>query len=463
MAQQMPREKAADVEAIPEEEDLQAAHAPDEPSKPGGRNRRRPRRRAPRRQHPPVERVMLVRGDEQRTEIAVLEEDVIVEHYVARRDDRSLVGSVYLGRVQNVLPGMEASFIDIGESRNGVLYADEVGIADDTDEVPRIETVLKSGQSILVQVAKAPMRSKGARLTAAVSIPGRHLVLVPHGKTVGVSRRLGDAERSRLRDIAMRIRPADHGLIVRTAADSADETELERDLARVLATWEDIDKRAAVSKAPALIYQEPELELRVIRDLFNRDVVRCIVADRDLEAKLRSYIRTTTPDLDERLELYTGVLPIFEEFRVAEQIRKSLDRKVWLPSGGHIVMDRTEAMTVVDVNTGKFVGKSSLEETVFRTNKEAAVEIGRQLRLRDIGGIIVIDFIDMEDVANRDELTRLFRDVLQRDRTRTQVFDISPLGLVQMTRKNVSAGIVEAFSVRCPTCEGRGILIHDID
>ena len=231
----------------------------------------------------------------------------------------------------------------------------------------------------------------------------------------------------------------------------------------MLATWAEIDKKASESTAPTLIYQEPELELRVIRDLFNRDVVRCIVDDRELEAKLRGYIRTTTPDLDSRLELYTGELPIFEEFRISEQIRKSLDRKVWLPSGGHIVLDRTEAMTVVDVNTGKFVGKSNLEETVFRTNKEAAVEVGRQLRLRDIGGIIVIDFIDMENVGTRDELMRLFRDVLFRDRTRTQVFDISPLGLVQMTRKNVSAGIVEAFSVRCPTCEGRGILIHDID
>jgi ribonuclease E len=462
MAEQLPREKASDLEEIPEEADQQD---PSEPRTSGSesRRRRRPRRRPQRREHPPVERTMLVRADEDRTEIAVLEAGSIVEHYVARRDDRSLVGSMYLGRVQNVLPGMEASFVDIGESRNGVLYADEVGIADDTDEVPRIETVLKPGQTILVQVSKAPMHSKGARLTAAVSIPGRHLVLVPHGRTVGVSRRLPDAERSRLRTIAARIRPDDHGLIVRTAAQSADEVELERDLARLLATWEDIDRRAAASTAPALIYQEPELELRVIRDLFNQDVVRCVVDDRELESKLRAYVRSMSPDLDSRLELYGGELPIFEEFRVTEQIRKSLDRKVWLPSGGHIVVDRTEAMTVIDVNTGKFVGKSNLEETVFRTNREAAVEIGRQLRLRDIGGIIVIDFIDMEDVGNRDELIKLFRNELLRDRTRTQVFDISPLGLVQMTRKNVSAGIVEAFSVRCPTCEGRGILIHDVD
>jgi ribonuclease E len=462
MAQQLPREKASDLEAIPEEAGGQDP-SDSSTSSSDTRRRRRPRRRPQRREYPPVERTMLVRADKDRTEIAVLEGGSIVEHYVARQDDPSLVGSIYLGRVQNVLPGMEASFLDIGESRNGVLYADEVGIADDSDEVPRIETVLKPGQSILVQVAKAPMRSKGARLTAAVSIPGRHLVLVPHGKTVGVSRRLPDSERSRLRTIAARIRPDDHGLIVRTAAQSADEVELERDLARLLATWEEIDHRAAARTAPALIYQEPELELRVIRDLFNRDVVRCVVDDRELESKLRAYVRSMSPDLDSRLELYTGELPIFEEFRVAEQIRKSLDRKVWLPSGGHIVVDRTEAMTVIDVNTGKFVGKSNLEETVFRTNREAAVEIGRQLRLRDIGGIIVIDFIDMEDAGNRDELIKLFRNELLRDRTRTQVFDISPLGLVQMTRKNVSAGIVEAFSVRCPTCEGRGILIHDVD
>jgi ribonuclease E len=462
MAQQLPREKASDLDAIPEEAGGQDP-SDTSTSSSDTRRRRRPRRRPQRREHPPVERTMLVRADRDRKEIAVLEGGSIVEHYVARQDDRSLVGSIYLGRVQNVLPGMEASFVDIGESRNGVLYADEVGIVDDSDEVPRIETVLKPGQSILVQVAKAPMRSKGARLTAAVSIPGRHLVLVPHGKTVGVSRRLPDSERSRLRTIAARIRPDDHGLIVRTAAQSADEMELERDLARLLATWEEIDHRAAASTAPALIYQEPELELRVIRDLFNREVVRCVVDDRELESKLRAYVRSMSPDLDSRLELYTGELPIFEEVRVAEQIRKSLDRKVWLPSGGHIVVDRTEAMTVIDVNTGKFVGKSNLEETVFRTNREAAVEIGRQLRLRDIGGIVVIDFIDMEAAVNRDELIKVFRNELLRDRTRTQVFDISPLGLVQMTRKNVSAGIVEAFSVRCPTCEGRGILIHDVD
>jgi ribonuclease E len=407
---------------------------------------------------------MLVHEDERGAQMAVLEKGDIVEHYITHPDDRSYVGNVYLGRVQNVLPGMEASFIDIGEARNGVLYAGEVGIAgDEGDEVPRIETVLKPGQPILVQVTKDPMGAKGARLTALVSLAGRHLVLVPGAKSLGVSRRLPDAERERLRGLAQGMRPSEHGLIVRTAAEGASPGDLERDLASLVEMWADIEKRSKSSKAPALVYSEPELELRVIRDLFNKDVARCVVDNRDLEAKLRAYIRATTPDLDPRLELYEGDLPIFEEFRVLEQIRKSLDRKVWLPSGGHLVIDRTEAMTVVDVNTGKFVGKSNLEETVFRTNTEAAIEMARQLRLRDIGGIIVIDFIDMEDAKNREDLLRTFRRELEQDRTRTQVFDISPLGLVQMTRKNVSQGIVEAFSDPCSTCEGRGILIHDVD
>jgi ribonuclease E len=426
--------------------------------------RRRTRRRPPRTQKPAVERIMLVTPEHDKIQIAVLEEGQIVEHYVARADDRSIVGNIYQGRVQNVLPGMEASFIDIGEGRNGVLYAGEVGVgADEGEEIPRIETVLRSGQAILVQVTKDPMRAKGARLTALISLAGRHLVLVPRAASLGVSRRLPDKERVRLRDIAQEIRPQEHGLIVRTAAEGASRRDLERDLTRLIELWNEIEADAKKAKAPSLVHSEPELELRVIRDVFNRDVSRCVIADTDLERTLRKYIRATTPDLDHRLELYQGSLPIFEEFRVVEQIRKSLERKVWLPSGGHIAIDRTEAMTVIDVNTGKFVGRSTLEDTVFRTNKEAAVEVGRQLRLRDIGGIIVIDFIDMEDPENRNELFRMFRAELEKDRTRTQVFDISPLGLVQMTRKNVSAGIVEAFSDPCPTCEGRGILIHDVE
>ncbi|HEX2057913.1 MAG TPA: Rne/Rng family ribonuclease [Actinomycetota bacterium] len=436
------------------------------PARSGSSRRRggRGRRKAPRGAFPRADRVMLVHAKPGGIQIGVLEDGQIVEHYVARDEDRSIVGNVYLGRVQNVLPGMEASFIDIGEARNGVLYAGEVGIAgDEGDEVPRIETVLKSGQSILVQVTKDPMRAKGARLTALVSLAGRHLVLVPNARSIGVSRRLSDRERTRLRDIVSDIRPDDHGLIVRTAAEGVSREDLTRDLDRIVQTWETIRRKAQGAKAPALVYEEPELEMRVVRDLFNRDVTRCIVDDRTLADKLRDYVETSSSDLGERIEVYEGKLPIFEEFRVVEQIRKSLDRRVWLPSGGHLVIDRTEAMTVIDVNTGKFVGKSNLEETVFRTNKEAALEVGRQLRLRDIGGIIVIDFIDMEDLENRDEVIKLFRKELARDRTRTQVFDISPLGLVQMTRKNVSAGIVEAFSDPCPTCEGRGILIHDVE
>src|ERR671918_2679706 len=430
----------------------------------GGRGKaRRGRRRPPRSTRPPVERTMLVHADPRGTQIGVIESGEVVEHYVARSHDRSIVGNVYLGRVQNVLPGMEASFVDIGEARNGVLYAGEVGIAgDEGEEVPRIETVLKPGQPILVQVTKDPMRAKGARLTALVSIAGRHLVLVPNAGSIGVSRRLPDKERSRLRDIAAPLRPGQHGLIVRTAAEGAARPDVERDLSRLVETWEEISAKASGAKAPELIYEEPELELRVIRDLFNREITQCVVDDPPLESMLRAYVRQTTPDLDHRLELYEGELPIFEEFRVAEQIRKSLDRRVWLPSGGHIVIDRTEAMTVIDVNTGKFVGRSTLEETVLRTNKEAAVEVARQLRLRDIGGMIVIDFIDMLLEKNKDKVIDAMKEALAQDKSRSQVFDISPLGLVQMTRKNVSTGIVEAFSDPCEVCEGRGILIHDL-
>ena len=451
------------VEAAPEGEATEDGEGQNRRSNQRGRSRR-PRRRNGRSPRPQVDRLMLVHAHEHGPQIAVVEEGQVVELYVARRDDRSYVGNVYLGRVQNVLPGMEASFVDIGESRNGVLYAGEVGIAgDEGDEIPRIETVLKSGQPILVQVTKDPMRSKGARLTALVSLAGRHLVLVPNAKTIGVSRRLSDSERSRLRDIVGPMRPPEHGLIVRTAADGAAQADLERDLKGLLDTWADIEAREKKARAPALLYAEPQLETRVIRDLFNKDVSRCVVDDPELEASIRSYVRSNSPDLDHRLELYEGELPIFEEHRISEQIRKSLDRRVWLPSGGHIVIDRTEAMTVIDVNTGKFVGKKTLEETVFHANKEAAIEVARQLRLRDIGGIIVIDFIDMENAANREELFSTFRRELEKDRTRTQVFEISPLGLVQMTRKNVSAGIVETFSDSCPECEGRGILIHDVD
>ncbi|MDQ3986314.1 MAG: Rne/Rng family ribonuclease [Actinomycetota bacterium] len=461
------REKAADVAKLAPATDKSVGPRTGERTRSAdsrARRRSNGRRRSQRPARPPVERTMLVHGDTARTQIAVVEEGKIVEHYVARVDHRSLVGNIYVGRVQNVLPGMEASFVDIGEARNGVLYAGEVGIAgEEGEEIPRIETVLKSGQSILVQVTKDPMRSKGARLTALVSVAGRHLVLVPNARTIGVSRRLPDSERERLRDLAQKIKPNDHGLIVRTAAEGTPFEGLKDDLGRLMETWEEVSERSQKVNPPSLIYEEPQLELRVVRDLFNREISRCIVDDPKLESILRSYVRTTTPELDHRLELYEGALPIFEEFRVLEQIRKSLDRKVWLSSGGHIVIERTEAMTVIDVNTGKFVGKTTLEETVFKTNREAAIEIARQLRLRDIGGIIVIDFIDMEDTKNQAEVLRVFRNELAKDRSRTQVFEFSSLGLIQMTRKNVSTGIVEAFSDPCPECEARGLILHDVD
>ncbi|HEX2293679.1 MAG TPA: ribonuclease E/G, partial [Actinomycetota bacterium] len=331
------REKATDL-PDPEQESPQS----EGPARRGGSRRGRGgrgRRKSGRRSFPRSDRVMLVHAKPGGIQIGVLEDDQIVEHYVARDEDRSIVGNVYLGRVQNVLPGMEASFVDIGESRNGVLYAGEVGIAgDEGDEVPRIETVLKSGQSILVQVTKDPMRAKGARLTALVSLAGRHLVLVPNARSIGVSRRLSDRERTRLREIVTDIRPSDHGLIVRTAAEGAPREDLQRDLDRLVQTWEGIRRKADGSKAPALVYEEPELEMRVVRDLFNRDVSRCVVDDVVLADKLRDYVRSSSADLGDRIEVYEGTLPIFEEYRVVEQIRKSLDRKVWLPSGGHIVI-----------------------------------------------------------------------------------------------------------------------------
>ncbi|MGH9199568.1 MAG: Rne/Rng family ribonuclease, partial [Acidimicrobiia bacterium] len=327
-----------------------------------------------------------------------------MEHYVAHAHDRSIVGNIYLGKVHTVLPGMEAAFIDIGEERNAVLYAGEVVFDEEVDgEIPRIETVLKSGQPIMAQVTRDPMGSKGARLTTEISLPGRYLVLVPEAESLGISRRLPDVERKRLRDIATVLRPNGYGLIVRTAAHGAGETELRRDIDLLLDNWQGIYQKGRRVKPPQTIYSEPELIIRVVRDLFTREVGKMIVDDRSIHESVRSYIGETAPDLAELVEFYEDTLPLFERFHVSEQIRKALDRKVWLPSGGHIVIDRTEAMTVIDVNTGRYVGKSTLEETVLKNNVEAAKEIAKQLRLRDIGGIIVIDFIDMIKAENRSE------------------------------------------------------------
>jgi ribonuclease E len=360
---------------------------------------------------------------------------------------------------------MEAAFVDIGRGRNAVLYAGEVNYnEEDLDgEAPRIEKVLKAGQPVLVQVTKDPIGAKGARLTAQVSLAGRYLVLQPEDNTFGISRRLPETERSRLRDILKEVRPKGLGLIVRTAAEGASADDLRADLARLQARWEAVERKAKKSSAPAAIYSEPELVVRVIRDIFSPDFVELVVDGDELYARVEEYLTEVAPDLLPKLHKHQGKLPVFEHYRVVEQIHKALERKVWLPSGGSIVIDRTEAMTVVDVNTGKFVGKANLEETVVANNLEAADEIVRQLRLRDIGGIIIIDFIDMLFERNQQAVVDRLRAALARDKTKSQVMEVSSLGLVQMTRKRVSGGLLDSFSETCPTCDGRGVVItHEI-
>jgi ribonuclease E len=419
---------------------------------------------------PAVERVtdklMVVTEHEDRDQIAVLEGRDLVQHYVTRQGAHSMVGNVYLGRVQNVLPGMEAAFVDVGRGRNAVLYAGEVNWSlEDLDGAPpRIERVLKSGQPVLVQVTKDPIGGKGARLTAQISLPGRYLVLAPNSNVTGISRRLADAERRRLKTIYKKIKPDEHGLIVRTAAEGASDEEFVNDLSRLLEEWKAIEKRSKKAKAPAILYEEPELTLRVVRDLFTDEEYRELVTDSPRIFRLiTDYLRDVAPDLLAKVRLHEGPLPAFEEFHVVEQIHKGLDRKVWLPSGGYIVIERTEALTVVDVNTGKSVGKTNLEETVVNTNIEAARETARQLRLRDIGGMIVIDFIDMLLEQNKKRVIDAMKEALAQDKSRSQVFDISPLGLLEVTRKRVSGGLLDAFSETCPTCEGRGlILTYDV-
>jgi ribonuclease E len=425
------------------------------------RRRRRPQVHAPR----STDKIMLMTEHHDRLQIAVVEDRELVEHYVTRTGARSMVGNIYLGRVQNVLPGMEAAFVDVGRGRNAVLYAGEVSYDEDVERGDRrIEQALKAGQSVIVQVTKDPLRGKGARLTAQISLPGRYLVYVPDGGASGISRRVADAERERLRKILKKVRPSEAGVIVRTAAEGASEEDLAADLDRLKKIWEQVRRRARRARAPNTLYEEPDLEERVVRDVFSPAEFKEIVTDsREVYERVSAYLRDVAPELVDRLRLHEGPLPLFEEFHVAEQIHKALERKVWLPSGGYLFIDRVEAMTVIDVNTGKHVGKTNLEETVFGTNVEAAQEIARQLRLRDIGGIIVIDFIDMLFERNRAEVIRTLQEALSRDKTRSQVFDITPLGLLEVTRKKVSAGLLEAFSEPCPTCEGRGILLtHDV-
>jgi len=409
-----------------------------------------------------VERIMVVREGTDRTQIAVLEDGVLVEHYVQRSHGASGVGNVYLGRVQNVLPSMEAAFVDVGRGRNAVLYAGEVNYdASALEGRPsRIEQALKSGQSVLVQVTKDPIGHKGARLTSQVSVPGRFMVYVPEGPMTGISRKLPDSERTRLKAILKKITPEEAGVIVRTAAEGASEEGLTRDLSRLVAQWEDIRKKAAQVTAPALVYAEPDLVIRVIRDIFNEDFAGLVVQGADEWDTVEAYVGHVAPDLAPRLSRWTGEGDVFSAHRIDEQLAKALDRKVWLPSGGYLVIDRTEAMIVVDVNTGKFTGKGgNLEETVTKNNLEAAEEIVRQLRLRDLGGIIVIDFIDMVLESNRDLVLRRLLECLGRDRTKHQVAEVTSLGLVQMTRKRIGEGLLEAFSENCPECSGRGVIV----
>ncbi|WP_326556233.1 Rne/Rng family ribonuclease [Micromonospora sp. NBC_01796] len=410
-----------------------------------------------------VDRVMVVRQRGDRTQIAVLEDGVLVEHYVTRATSGTMAGNVYLGKVQNVLPSMEAAFVDVGRGRNAVLYAGEVNwdMSGLEGRARSIEHALRSGDSVLVQVTKDPIGHKGARLTSHIALSGRHLVYVPNGNASGISRKLPDNERKRLRDVLKKLVPDGAGVIVRTAAEGASEDELARDVKRLQAQWEDIQARAAEGGAPAPLYEEPDLVIRVVRDLFNEDFQELLVQGDEAYSQVESYLAHVSPDLVARLHRHTGTGDVFVERRIDEQILKGLDRKVYLPSGGHLVIDRTEAMTVVDVNTGKYTGAGgNLEETVTRNNLEAAEEIVRQLRLRDLGGIVVIDFIDMVLESNRELVLRRLTECLGRDRTKHQVTEITSLGLVQMTRKRIGAGLLEAFSETCDCCKGRGVIIH---
>lgn len=404
------------------------------------------------------------------TQLAITEGRILTEHYVSRSDIDNTVsidGNIYMGRVQNVLPGMEAAFIDIATPKNAVLYRADVMYDQDkyTSGPPRIEESLKNNEMVMVQVTKNPIAHKGARLTQEVSLAGRFVVLIPNQpETYGISKRLPDDERRRLRRILDEIRPEDAGLIVRTAAEGATDEELRRDMQRLSDQWKQIKevaKKATKNKAATLLYQEPPLVMRMIREEFNKEFRSIVVDNKALYDEIKSYVDAITPELSERVELYdsTDDLDLYERYHVTEQLTKALEKKVWLPSGGSLIIERTEALTVIDVNTGKNVGSSNLEETVFNNNLEAADEIARQLRLRDIGGIIVIDFIDMEIEENRYHLTNRLREALSRDKTRTQVFEVTELGLVQMTRKRLSEGMVESFAEVCSTCEGRGFVI----
>lgn len=411
-----------------------------------------------------VDRKMIVREDDGRFQIGVLEDGLLVEHYVTQAQSVSIIGNVYLGKVQNVLPSMEAAFVDIGRGRNAVLYSGEVDwdAAETGNQPRRIELALKTGDQVLVQVTKDPVGQKGARLTSQISLPGRFLVYVPAGNMSGISRKLPEGERARLKQILKGALPDEAGVIVRTAAEGATEEQLKLDIERLQMQWEEITRQAESGKAPMQLHSEPELLVKIIRDVFNEDFQQLVVSGKTANSTIRSYLANVAPDLVERLIEYSHSEDIFDHFRIGDQIVKALERKVYLPSGGSLVIDRTEAMTVVDVNTGKFIGSGgNLEETVTKNNLEAAEELVRQLRLRDIGGIIVIDFIDMIQQSNQEAVRRRLLECLSRDRTKNQVSEITSLGLVQMTRKKIGIGLLETYSETCECCGGRGLVIHD--
>ncbi len=410
-----------------------------------------------------VDRVMVVRQQAERTQIAVLEDGVLSEHYVNRSVSTSMVGNVYLGRVQNVLPSMEAAFVDIGRGRNAVLYAGEVNwdAAGLEGQPKRIELAMKSGDPVLVQVTKDPVGQKGARLTSQISLPGRYLVYVPGGSMTGISRRLPDRERSRLKKLLKDALPEGSGVIVRTAAEGVSEEQIQHDVERLTAQWDELNKNAETGNAPEILHAEPDLATRVVRDIFNEDFASLIVSGDSATSTIEEYIKSVAPDLSDRVSRWAKNEDVFTAYRIDEQLAKALDRKVWLPSGGSLVIDHTEAMTVVDVNTGKFTGQGgNLEETVTRNNLEAAEEVVRQLRLRDVGGIIVVDFIDMVLESNRDLVLRRLLECLGRDRTKHQVAEVTSLGLVQMTRKRIGQGLLETFSEPCECCNGRGVKVQ---
>ncbi len=410
----------------------------------------------------PVSKEIVIAGYDGETRVAVLEAGVLQEIFIEHADRRSIVGDIYKGRVQNVLPGMEAAFVDIGHNRNALLYVGDIYVeGQKRGGKPDITKLLRPGQQVVVQVTKDPMGGKGARLTTYLSIPGRYLVLLPQAQTVGISHKLGEEERERLRRLVEEVRPRDAGLIVRTAARDADTVELRKSLAYLGKVWHQVRRSAEKKRAPAALYREPELEIKVIRDVMDKSFERVLVDSHQAYRRVRNYLKTVAPALADRVARYTGETPLFDALGINDQIRDALRREVPLPSGGYIVIDSTEALTAIDVNTGRYVGDKSLEETVLRTNIEAVVEVVRQLRLRDIGGIIIIDFIDMNEARNRRAVLKALNQELEKDRTKTYVVELTKLGLVEMTRKNVSEGLLEAFGETCPVCKGRGVVFRE--